>query len=126
MFKGKDSTRGSGGTRLRGIKERQTMTVKQLWTRAEAEKSAHLAFDAAADLFTDIMDRLPDAAFKAIDRETLMEREHALVTINLATGRLSVGMAPAGTAVPAELFSVDRNRPAAQEDGAVVPFKPKQ
>jgi hypothetical protein len=102
------------------------MTIYQLWTRADAEKCAYAAYDHAADLLVHALDSLPDGAFKTFDRECnlrTVDPGHCLVTLDLSTGTISVGVAPAGALVPSELFICRRQPP--EKDGTIVPFAPR-
>jgi hypothetical protein len=99
------------------------MTVYQLWTRAEADESARRAYDHAADLFTWIIDSLPKDRARTIDHHLLAETADVVVTINLSARTIKVGMAPAGAAVPADLFEIART--AAAKVCEIVPFGPR-
>jgi hypothetical protein len=101
-----------------------TWPADQLWTPAEAEESMRLAYDHAADLFTWIIGELPEDRFKSVDGQMLAETADAVVTINLSARTLKVGMAPAGSAAPAELF--DAARTATAKDCEIAPFAPRE
>jgi hypothetical protein len=97
------------------------MSVTQLWTRAQLEEQVRLVYGGAADLFMQILDGIPDAKFRDVDRQMLAETADVIVSINLSKAAVSVGMAPAGTVVPAGLFQGDTRAPATK-GAEIVPF----